>query len=99
MHLILPVNADAAKTMFSTGGNTGTLSLIGLVTTETVAVQIPRVASPDATDDDHWTALMQDGTAVELTADNNVVRIPASLLIRLNKAAGVAANAYGVRFS
>lgn len=99
MHLILPFNADAAKTMFTTGGNTGTLSLVGLVTTETVAIQIPRVASPDATNDDHWTALVQEDEAVTLRAGHNVTRIPASLLLRLEKDAGVEENPYGVRFS
>jgi len=99
MNLIFAISADADKKSFVTDGNTKTISLVGLVTTETVAVQIPRVESPADDNDAHWTAMMQGGAAVELTADNNVVRVPARLHIRLVKAAGVAGNAYGVRWS
>jgi len=99
MNLILPINADAAVKSFVTGGNSGTLSIVGLVTTETVAVQIPRVASPDETNDAHWTPLMQNDAAVVLRAGHNAENTPCSLLVRLVKDAGVAGNAFGVNWS
>lgn len=97
--IILPVTADAdVSNPFVTAGKT-TLSLIGLVTTEKVAIQIPRVESPDAEEDSQWTPLVQDGLPVTLGATNNVIFVPANLLVRLVKDAGVAGNAYGVRWS
>jgi len=99
MNLILPINADAAVKSFVTGGNSGTLSIVGLVTTETVAIQIPRVETPDEANDAHWTAMVQEGDPVVLKVDNNAVRIPARINIRLVKAAGVAGNLYGIRWS
>lgn len=99
MELLLAITDAAATKVFFTGGNTGTLSIVGLVTTETVAVQIPRVEAPDAETDAHWTNLIQDGTAVQLDVYNNCIIIPARLNIRLVKAAGVSSNAYGVRWS
>jgi hypothetical protein len=84
---------------FVTAGKTGTLSLIGLVTTEKVAIQVPRVQSPDADEDSHWTPLVQDGLPITLDAANNVILVPANLLVRLVKDAGVAGNAYGVQWS
>jgi len=101
--MILPVNASAAVSAqnFTASGasSSTTLSLVGLVTTETVSVQIPRVVDPDWDDDDHWTPLVQDGIAITLSVNDNVVYVPANLLIRLVKDAGVADNAYGVRWS
>lgn len=103
MGMKLPITPDADFTAFvvssKAGGNTGTLSIVGLVTTEVIAVQIPRVENPVESDDDHWTPMMQGGEAVVLNAGNNVVRIPAELHIRLVKLAGVAGNEYGVRWS
>lgn len=102
MELILPKTADSAKKMFVSGyggSNSATLSIVGVVTTEEVAVEIPTVESPDVDTPAHWTALMQEDMAVILRAGNNVIVIPSRLLIRLNKAAGVAGNAYGVRWS
>lgn len=99
MNLILNVNSSAEKKSLVTVWTSGTLALVGLVTTETVVIEIPKVAFPDESNDNHWTPLVQDGTTVELSATNNCVRIPAKLLIRINKAAGVAGNAYGVSWS
>lgn len=99
MNLILPVNADAGVIKFVTGGNSGTLSIVGLVTTETVAIQVPRVESPDEANDAHWTPLMQNDAAVVLRAGHNAENTPCNLLVRLVKDAGVAGNAYGVQWS
>jgi hypothetical protein len=99
MELRLEINANAETAVFPTGRDTGTLSIVGLVTTETVAVQIPRVAHPVTATDAHWTNLIQDGDAVQLDVNNNAIRVPGNLLVRLKKDAGVASNAYGVRFS
>lgn len=103
MGMKLPKTADADVTAFvvssNAGGNTGTLSIVGLVTTEVVAVQIPKVENPVESNDDHWTPMMQEDEAVVLRAGNNVVLIPAELHIRLVKPAGVAGNTYGVRWS
>jgi hypothetical protein len=98
MELMFAITANAEKKSRFTVNPT-TLSIVGLVTTETVAVQIPRVESPDDATDADWTNLVQDGTAVQLDVDNNCIRIPARLNIRLVKAAGVASNAYGVRWA
>lgn len=99
LNLILAISANAASCAFVTTGTTGTLSLVGEVTTEEVAVQIPTVEAPDVGTDAHWTALMQNGEAVKLSLNNNVLMIPAVVLVRLVKSAGVAGNAYGVQWS
>jgi len=99
MNLILPATADAAVKSFVTGGNSGTLSIVGLVTTETAAIQVPRVENPDEANDAHWTPLVQDGIASVLSAANNVLIVPARLPLRLVKSAGVAGNLYGIRWS
>lgn len=103
MGMKLPISADADIIAFTVssnaGGNTGTLSIVGLVTTEVVAVQIPKVENPVEGNDDHWTPMMQEDEAVVLNAGNNVIRVPAELSIRLVKSAGVAGNTYGVRWS
>ncbi len=104
--MILPVSAAAAKVKIDvsnspennpTGWNP-TLAIVGLVTTEQVAVQIPRVVEPVTATDAHWTPMMQDGEAVVLNADNNVIRLPGALIVRLVKDVGVAGNEYGVRW-
>lgn len=99
MNLVLAITSDADVCSFLTVGTTGTLSIVGVVSTETVAVQIPRVESPNETNDDHWTPLMQDGEAFKLTASDNARRLPVTLQIRLVKDAGASGNAYGVRWS
>lgn len=97
--IIIPVDANAAEKVFDLSGNC-TLSIIGLVTTETVAVQIPRVASPIEATDEHWTALVVDGDEIALSVTNNAIMLPSRLdQVRLVKAAGVDENAYGVKLS
>ena len=92
--MLLPISASAAKKAYRLSGN---LMLVGTVTTETVAVEIPVVENPVEATDAHWTALIQEGTAVALSATDNAIRIDGNMQIRLNKAAGGAGNAYGVR--
>lgn len=97
--IVIPVDAAAAKKKLDLSGNC-TLSIVGLVTTETVAVQIPRVAEPVEATDAHWTALIVDSEAVVLSVTNNAIRIPSGLdPVRLVKAAGVDDNAYGIKLS
>lgn len=100
--IILPVNALPGHCVIDTSGQPGrlkTLSIVGLVTTEIVSVQIPKVENPADGNDAHWTPLVQDGLAVELSSSNNVIFVPAILTLRLVKPAGVDENAYGVRWS
>lgn len=78
---------------------TGTLSIVGLLTTETVAVEVQRVIDPDPDTDAHWTPLVQNGDAVVLSADHNAERISGNLLVRIKKAAGVSGNQYTVRYA
>lgn len=96
--MILPISDAAAQKMVRMGKDVTVLLLVGVVTTEVVDIQIPTVEEPEESNDAHWTALMQDGDAVTLNVDHNVVWLPSNhQIIRLNKATGVAANAYGVR--
>lgn len=105
--MILPVSAAADKVKIDVSnsqpnnpaGWNPTLAIVGLVTTEQVAVQIPRVAEPVMATDAHWTPMMQDGEAVVLNADNKVIRLPGALIVRLVKDAGIAGNEYGVRWT
>lgn len=110
--MILPVSAEADQVKIDVsnspennpGGWNSLFVLVGLVTTERVAVQLPRVENPHPTNDDHWTPWMQKVqgvqglVAVELSVDNPVIRIPSALIVRLVKDAGVAGNEYGVRW-
>ena len=95
--MILPISAVATKKMFRMGKDFTMLSLVGTVTDETVAIEIPTVENPDETVDANWTALKQATNAIILNADNNAIPLSAiPSLIRLNKDAGIADNAYGV---
>ena len=97
--LVIPISAAAAKKRLDLSGNC-TLSIVGLVTTETVAVQIPRVAEPVEATDANWTDLIVDSEAVVLSVTNNAIMLPSRLdPVRLVKAAGVEENAYGVKLS
>lgn len=104
--MILPVSAAADQVVIdeinspepAPGGWNSILALVGLVTTEQVAVQIPRVEHPEPSNPAHWTPWIQDGVAVALSASNSVIRVPSALIMRLVKDAGVAGNEYGVRW-
>lgn len=75
----------------------GSLSIEGLVTTESVAIQIPRVASPVLATDDHWTNFVYNGTTYVLDVDNNRISIPFRGTYRIAKPASPG-NAFGIRF-
>ena len=75
----------------------GSISIVGLVTTESVAIQIPRVDLPDVTTDAHWTNFVYDGTTYVLNVTNNRISIPFRGTYRIAKPASVG-NAFGIGF-
>lgn len=75
----------------------GSLSIVGLVTTESVAIQIPRVTSPDVDTDAHWTNYVYDSTTYVLDANNNRVSLPFRGTYRIVKPESIG-NAFGIKF-
>jgi hypothetical protein len=75
----------------------GSVSIVGLVTTESVAIEIPKVASPDVDTDADWTDLIYDGVTYILDVDNNRRSIPFRGTYRIAKPAS-AGNAFGIGF-
>lgn len=75
----------------------GSLSIVGLVTTESVAIEIPRVAIPDVDTDAHWTDLIYEGVTYVLDANNNRRSVPFRGTYRIAKSTS-AGNAFGVEF-
>jgi len=75
----------------------GSLSIVGLVTTESVAIQIPRVADPTLSNDAHWTNLIYDSITYVLDVNNNRRSIPFRGTYRIAKAASIG-NAFGIGF-
>jgi hypothetical protein len=75
----------------------GSISIVGLVTTESVAIQIPRVATPDIDTDLHWTNFVYDGVTYVLNASNNRISLPFRGTYRITKAASIG-NAFGIGF-
>lgn len=75
----------------------GSLSIEGLVTTESVAIQIPRVAEPVLATDAHWTNFIYDSLTYVLNVNNNRVSIPFRGTYRIAKPASPG-NAFGIRF-
>jgi len=75
----------------------GSISIVGLVTTESVAIQIPRVANPVLATDAHWTNFVYDGTTYVLNVSNNRISLPFRGTYRIAKPASVA-NAFGISF-
>jgi len=75
----------------------GSLSIVGLVTTESVAIQIPRVTSPAVATDTDWTNFVYGGTTYVLNVDNNRVSLPFRGTYRIVKPASPG-NAFGIRF-
>lgn len=96
--LIAPTEAAANKILIIDNLNlNGSLSIIGLVTTESVAIQIPRVETPAVDTDAHWTNYVYDGTTYVLDVDNNRISLPFRGTYRISKAASNG-NAFGIRF-
>ena len=75
----------------------GSISIVGLVTTESVAIEIPRVVNPDIATDSDWTALVYAGITYILDSSNNRRSIPFRGTYRIAKASSVG-NAFGVEF-
>jgi len=75
----------------------GSLSIVGLVTTESVAIQIPRIADPAVDTDTDWTNFVYDSTTYVLNVNNNRVSLPFRGTYRIVKPASPE-NAFGIRF-
>lgn len=75
----------------------GSISIVGLVTTESVAIQIPRVATPVLATDAHWTNFVYDSTTYVLDVNNNRISLPFRGTYRISKPESVG-NAFGIGF-
>lgn len=96
--LIESTTAAANKILIIDNQNlNGSLSIVGLVTTESVAIQIPRVAEPVLDTDAHWTNFIYDGTTYVLNVDNNRISLPFRGTYRISKPIS-SGNAFGIRF-
>lgn len=96
--LITSTVAAANKILILDNQNlNGSLSIVGLVTTESVAIQIPRVASPDVDTDADWTNFVYDSTTYVLDVNNNRISIPFRGTYRIAKPASIG-NAFGIKF-
>jgi len=96
--LIAPTEAAAKKILIIDSLNlNGSISIVGLVTTESVAIEIPKVENPDVSTDTDWTPLVYDGTTYVLDVDNNRRSIPFRGTYRISKPASNG-NAFGIGF-
>jgi len=96
--LISPTTAAANKILIIDNLNlNGSISIIGLVTTESVAIEIPKVESPAVDTDTDWTPLIYDGITYVLDINNNRRSIPFRGTYRIAKAESVG-NAFGIGF-
>ncbi len=96
--LIASTEAAANKILIIDNQNlNGSLSIVGLVITESVAIQIPRVATPAVDTDAHWTNFVYDGTTYVLNVSNNRISLPFRGTYRIAKPASVG-NAFGIGF-
>lgn len=75
----------------------GSISIVGLVTTESVAIQIPRVESPDVATDAHWTNFVSGGVTSVLNVSNNRISLSSRGTYRIAKPAS-GGNAFGICF-
>jgi len=96
--LIESTEAAAKKILIIDNLNlNGSVSIVGLVTTETVAIEIPKVANPVVGTDANWTPLVYDGTTYVLDVNNNRRSIPFRGTYRISKPAS-SGNAFGIGF-
>ena len=96
--LIAPTTAAANKILIVDNLNlNGSISIVGLVTTESVAIQIPRVESPAVGTDTDWTNFVYDSITYVLDVNNNRISIPFRGTYRIAKPESVG-NAFGIRF-
>lgn len=91
------VDADNKILIIDNINKDGSISIVGLVTTEEVAIEIPKVTSPDIDTDADWTPLIYEETIYVLDVDNNRRSIPFRGTYRIAKPAS-AGNAFGVEF-
>lgn len=98
---LFPYNSLADKWVgnLKSDYGTGVLSIVGLVTTEVVSIEIPRVTDPDINNDSHWTPLKQNDSPVTLRAGHNAEQILGNIYVRISKPIGVSGNTYTVRFA
>jgi len=75
----------------------GSLSIVGLVVAESVAIQIPKVASPAKDTDADWTNYVYDSTTYVLNATNNRISLPFRGTYRIAKPESIG-NAFGIKF-
>lgn len=75
----------------------GSLSIVGLVVAESVAIQIPRVESPTVATDTDWTNFIYDGITYVLDVNNNRISLPFRGTYRIVKSASPG-NAFGIGF-
>jgi len=75
----------------------GSLSIVGLVVAESVAIQIPKVVTPAKDTDADWTNYVYDSTTYMLDVNNNRVSLPFRGTYRIAKPESVG-NAFGIKF-
>jgi len=75
----------------------GSLSIVGLVVAESVAIQIPKVANPVLATDADWTNYVYDSTTYVLNANNNRISLPFRGTYRIVKPESIG-NAFGIKF-
>jgi len=96
--LIASTTAAANKILIIDNLNlNGSVSIIGLVTTESVAIEIPKVESPAVDTDTDWTPLVYDGITYVLDVNNNRRSIPFRGTYRIAKPESIG-NAFGIGF-
>lgn len=99
---VIPVQTTPSVTVFQTVPNGSseyvTLTIVGLLTTEVITVDVPRVANPQPSNDAHWTPLYQDDVEQSLRSGNNSITVPTRLIVRLKKLDS-GSNPFGIRRS
>jgi len=96
--LIETTTAAANKVLIIDNQNlNGSISIVGVVVAESVAIEIPAVESPDVDTDTDWTAFVYDGETYVLDVNNNRRSIPFRGTYRIAKPESVG-NAFGIGF-
>jgi hypothetical protein len=96
--LIEPTEAAANKLLIIDNINlNGSVSIIGVVTTEVVSIEIPTVVNPDVSNDADWTPLVYEENTYVLDANNNRQSIPFRGVYRIAKPESTG-NAFGIGF-
>jgi len=96
--LIETTTAAANKVLIIDNQNlNGSISIVGVVVAESVAIEIPAVESPDVDTDTDWTAFVYDGETYVLDVNNNRRSITFRGTYRIAKPESVG-NAFGIGF-